>query len=118
MSQTKHVHLMKLYDNPFDLMKNGKKTIEVRCNDEKRQQLRIGDTIVFCRFSNSSERITVQVTDLRRFDSFKELYTSLPSERFGMEETDIDTILSTVYSIYTKEEEATYGALAIFVKVL
>ena len=40
-------HYMKLRENPFIAMKTGYKTIELRLNDEKRQTLNIGDSIVF-----------------------------------------------------------------------
>ena len=37
---------MKLNNEPFHLVKNGTKTIEVRLNDEKRQEVQNGDTII------------------------------------------------------------------------
>lgn len=38
---------MGLAHDQFLLVKQGSKTIEIRLNDEKRQQLKVGDTIVF-----------------------------------------------------------------------
>lgn len=40
-------HSMKLYVEPFEAVRNNRKTIEIRLNDEKRQSIKIGDTIVF-----------------------------------------------------------------------
>ncbi|MEJ7293843.1 hypothetical protein WL279_12370, partial [Staphylococcus epidermidis] len=37
---------MKLYVEPFEAVRNNRKTIEIRLNDEKRQYIKIGDTIV------------------------------------------------------------------------
>ena len=31
----------------FDLVKNGKKDVEVRLNDPKRRNLKVGDTLIF-----------------------------------------------------------------------
>ena len=38
---------MKLNNEPFNLIKNGTKTVELRLNDEKRKLLNIGDKIEF-----------------------------------------------------------------------
>lgn len=38
---------MNLHNEPFDLIKNGTKTIELRLNDEKRQLLKENDIIEF-----------------------------------------------------------------------
>lgn len=39
------IHYMKLYNEPFQMIKKGEKTIELRLNDEKRRKLKKGDTI-------------------------------------------------------------------------
>ena len=39
------LHIMKLKRTPFDKIRNGSKTIELRLNDEKRQKVNIGDFI-------------------------------------------------------------------------
>lgn len=36
---------MRLHKEPFELIKNGSKTIELRLYDEKRQMINLGDTI-------------------------------------------------------------------------
>lgn len=41
------LHEMRLLEEPFELIKAGKKIIEIRLNDEKRQKVSIGDEIVF-----------------------------------------------------------------------
>ena len=47
LSRQINVHKMKLNSTPFEMIKNGEKTIELRLFDEKRQQLKAGDKIVF-----------------------------------------------------------------------
>ena len=39
------MHEMKLNNGPFESIKNGTKTIELRLNDEKRQLLKVNDII-------------------------------------------------------------------------
>ena len=38
---------MQLHPEPFELIKNGNKTIELRLLDEKRKRIRKGDIILF-----------------------------------------------------------------------
>ena len=41
------IHNMNLNNEPFELIKSGSKTIELRLNDEKRRLLNVGDEILF-----------------------------------------------------------------------
>ena len=45
-------HEMKLHSSPFEMIKSGKKTIELRLYDEKRQLIKEGDIIIFTNTSN------------------------------------------------------------------
>lgn len=67
------MHEMRLHNEPFVLIKNGTKTIELRLNDEKRRQIKVGDTITFTNRSNN-EQISTVVINLHKYDSFEELY--------------------------------------------
>ena len=40
------IHQMKLNNKPFNMIKNGRKNIELRLYDEKRRKLNIGDEIM------------------------------------------------------------------------
>ena len=40
-------HELRLHDEPFNLIKNGTKTIELRLYDEKRREIHEGDNIEF-----------------------------------------------------------------------
>ena len=48
-------HEMKLNNGPFERIKNGTKTIELRLNDEKRQLLKIKDLIEFTNRTNNEK---------------------------------------------------------------
>ena len=41
------IHNMRLHNEPFELIKNGTKTIELRLNDEKRSVIKENDIILF-----------------------------------------------------------------------
>ena len=73
-----NLHHMKLKSEPFEKMKFGSKTIELRLNDEKRQLVQIGDFIEFTLIDDSSQKLTTRVIALHHFNSFQELYANLP----------------------------------------
>ena len=73
---------MKLDKEPFEKIKSGEKTIELRLYDEKRRKIRVGDIIVFtCR--DGGERLARRVKALHVFADFRELYSSLDLLKCG-----------------------------------
>ena len=66
-------HRMKLNSAPFELIKSGHKTVEMRLNDEKRKLIKIGDEIEFSSRENGEKMLT-RVVNLTKFKDFYELY--------------------------------------------
>lgn len=111
-------HNMGLYETPFKSIKSGKKKVEVRLYDEKRRQIRIGDTIIFTRLPDSNETLTVEVIELRQYPTFKEMYESIPAEDFDAVDDSIHEMVEQTYQIYTPEREKEWGTVAITINVL
>lgn len=112
------LHNMKLSPAPFEMIKSGQKTIELRLYDEKRQLINVGDEIVFTNTA-TEETIHTQVLNLHRFDSFAELYKSLPLLKCGY--TSEDVVCATpadMEQYYSVDEQNKYGVLGIEIKVL
>ena len=108
-----NVHKMKLNSAPFEMIKSGIKTIELRLFDEKRQQVKIGDTIVFTNTA-TGETLHTTVAKLHRFDSFAELYKSLPLLKCGYTTEDIDEATpADMEQYYSMEEQEKYGIVGI-----
>lgn len=104
---------MKLKPAPFEMMKSGRKTIELRLFDEKRQQIKVGEAIMFTN-TESGETITATVTKLHRFESFEELYSALPLLKCGYTEENISSAHhSDMVQYYSEEEQKQYGVLGI-----
>jgi len=107
---------MKLRPSPFNKIASGEKTFELRLYDEKRRKIRVSDTIVFA-CTDDERIITAKVKALHRFDSFKELYASLPLERCGYRDAskadpgDMD-------EYYPREKQEKYGAVAIEIELM
>ena len=107
------MHDMKLHPMPFAMIKSGKKTIELRLYDEKRQQIKAGDRITFTNTS-TGEKIGATVKKLHLFDSFAELYRALPLLQCGYTPEDVDTAHpSDMEQYYSPEEQEKYGVVGI-----
>lgn len=111
-------HLMNLKPTPFELIKCGNKTIELRLYDEKRKLIKVGDTIKFVNTDDVSENIVVEVLDLYVFDSFDELYKELPLLECGYTEADIDTATPKhMEKYYSKEKQQNYGVVGVKIRM-
>lgn len=110
-------HYMKLKAEPFCKIRDGLKTIELRLNDEKRQNVQIGDYIEFTLIDDTSQKLTARVVALHHFTSFKELYASLPKEKLGYP-ADENPDPDHMDTYYPKKEQEKYGALGIEIEYL
>jgi len=109
------VHQMKLQQNPFEKIKNGTKTIELRLFDEKRQKLQLGDEIQFCLIDDPETTLNAKIVGLLQYRTFEDLYQDFPPEATGSDTKD-DWKLMRKY--YSEEDEKKYGVLGIRLEVL
>lgn len=112
------VHKMRLNETPFKSMKSGRKVVEVRLNDEKRRALKKGDRIEFTRLPDKDETLMVEVLKLETFPNFRDLYDHIPPEDLDAVEDSLDEMVERTYDIYSKEQEKTWGTLAITIKIV
>ncbi len=105
---------MKLKSEPFIKIANGNKTIELRLNDEKRQLLKIGDTIEFTNLENG-ETLCVQIKELIKYPSFEELYKHVDKLSIGYQK-DEPANPNDMDKYYSKEEQQRYGVVGIKIK--
>ena len=109
-------HEMKLNNEPFECIKNGTKTIELRLNDEKRKLLTVWDYIEFTnRVTN--EKLLVEVIDLFKYNSFEELYKHFNKIEMGYSINE-EANPKDMENYYSKEEQEKYGVLGIKIKKL
>ena len=107
------VHEMKLRPEPFGKIRSGTKTIELRLYDEKRQKIQVGDVIEFT-CTEGGEMIRATVKALHLFDSFAELYDTLPLLQCGYTAEDLDSALpSDMEAYYSAQAQEKYGVLGI-----
>ena len=111
--QENTVHSMKLKPFPFEMIKKGQKTIELRLFDEKRQKIKVEDTIVFTN-SATEEMLSAKVVKLHSFNSFGELYRALPLLQCGYTSENIDKATpADMEQYYSVEEQRKYGVVGI-----
>lgn len=103
-------HEMRLHARPFGKIKEGKQIIESRLYDEKRQEIKVGDHIVFAMRPDFLEKMEVEVTELLHAPTFSELFTIRPLAEFGTEKMED---VKLMYEYYSKEDEAKFGVLGI-----
>lgn len=77
------LHRMHLDPEAFAAMEDGRKTVELRLYDEKRRRIQAGDVIRFESTDDDTDVLFAQVTGLRFFASFEELYRALPLTACG-----------------------------------
>ena len=114
------IHHMHLNHEPFEKIKTGVKTIELRLNDEKRRQIRVGDRILFDHCSDPSDTLETEVTALHPFEDFRALYASLPLEKCGYataEEVQ-NARPEDMLAYYSMEQQQAYGVLGIEIRLL
>ncbi len=105
---------MKLQNGPFNSIKNGTKTIELRLNDEKRQALKIGDLIEFTNIV-THEVLLVKIENIYKYDSFEELYKHFDKVELGYMKHETANY-EDMLKYYSKEEQNKYGVLGIKIR--
>ena len=96
---------------PFNNIKNGTKTMEIRLNDEKRQAIKLNHIIKIVNRVDENETLFVRVTGLSRFPSFEKMYNAF-GDKIKKYEKEI------LEKVYSKEKESEYGVLAIHIELL
>ncbi|MCH5154484.1 MAG: ASCH domain-containing protein [Clostridiales bacterium] len=107
---------MNLVNSAFRAIVTGKKTVEMRLNDEKRKKIKVGDTIEFENI-DTHQKVACAVISLARYKDFFELYSHYDKTAIGYSEDEVADA-SDMYAYYSPELIEKYGALAIEVKVM
>lgn len=108
-------HQLQLATEPFELIKNGTKTIECRLYDEKRQLIELGDELIFTNRENPEETLSATVVGLLRYASFEDLFSVCDITKFGGETAEGLTAL--IRQFYSEEQERQYGVLGIHIRL-
>ena len=112
-------HRMNLNPQPFSMIAEGKKTIELRLWDEKRRQISAGDILVFTNTADPSAMLQCKVKKLHIFPDFAELYRSLPLLECGYLPEELETAAPEDMDVYySKAQQQKYGVVGIALELL
>lgn len=112
------IHKMGLYGEYFQSIIEGEKKVEVRLNDERRREIKVGDMIEFIKVPQQDEILKVHVTGIRKYDTFKKMYEDIPFKDFDCEGWTLNEMIDGTYEIYTPEQEKEWGTLAITISFI
>ncbi|MFH2062786.1 MAG: ASCH domain-containing protein [bacterium] len=106
---------MRLHPEPFERIRSGQKTDELRLNDPKRQQIQVGDRIEFSRRPECTEKLLAEVSYLKHYPTFAEMYDGV-KDRYP--EASRDSFVAGMHQYYPPEEEAEFGTVEIGLRVV
>jgi len=107
---------MELASDPYNRIASGKKVIESRLYDEKRQQISIGDQVVFSENGKPENTVTTMVKGLLRYQTFRELFADHDPSLFGEESRSF--LLTQIKSFYSEEDEQKYGVVGVRLELI
>lgn len=110
------LHYLHLNPEPFETIKIGEKTIEMRLYDEKRRKIKKGDVIEFQNRLNG-EKIKAVVMNLYIFKSFEELYSKVDKAKLGYKKDD-KASPNDMEQYYSKSDIEKYSVVGIEIKLL
>lgn len=108
---------MGLQEKYFNAMKYGSKKIEMRLNDEKRKELKIGDTIYFLLEPDRKKSLKSKITKLTKYNNFEEAVEDIQIEFLASSNDTKEKYLNDLNKYYSMEDQNEYGVLAIEVEV-
>ena len=86
----------------YDLIQSGKKTLEVRVGYDSINRIQVGERIRLVTHTGSFE---VKVSDIRRYQTFKEMMDVEPWERIAPDSRSLDEVLVLFKQIYPADKE-------------
>lgn len=107
---------MNLQKRYFDFIFRGTKRIELRLNDEKRQKIKIGDTIIF--ENEQGEKFSTKVKDLSRYDTFEKLFEDFEIEVLADKSMTKAELLQVLGEFYSSQKQKEFGVLGISIELI
>ena len=109
---------MKLQPKYYNYILKGTKRIEIRLFDEKRQQIKLGDTIKFLKEPELTESFKAKVVGLLRYNSFQEMFKDFDIAILADKEMTKEDLLHVLEEFYSKEKQNQYGVLGIRIELI
>lgn len=104
-------YVINISKKPYKKIKMGQKTVDLRLNDLRRNNIKKGDTIVFRLDNKPRKQIVVTVLNSKKFYSFKDLISYYGKDKCGFEKKTIDQANAIMKRFYTDKEIKELGVI-------
>lgn len=111
-----NLHHMHVQENYYNQLKSGLKTVELRVNDEKRQSIKVGDTVIFKPQGFAQDALKMEVKNCIYAPSFDELLKQINEDALGSV-SKIEQLVA-LNKFYEPEEVKVYGVLGMYLEAL
>ena len=105
------MHTMNVNTKYYNLLKSGKKIIELRLFDEKRQKIKVGDRILFSDSANANDSFQALVLKLHRAEDFSSLCQIITPSQAGF--MTKEELVSVMEEFYTPAAQKKFGVVGI-----
>ena len=110
------IHTMSLTDAPFAAIVSGSKTVESRLYDAKRQDVSLGDEIIFTHAEKPEQQIRAIVVGLLRYRTFADMFMHNEPAKFGSK--SVEDLLSQVSQFYSLSDQKQFGVIGIELELI
>lgn len=107
---------MHLNQEPFQKIKKGTKTVEMRLCDGKRKYIAVGDIIEFINRSDEKDRFETEVIGVHIYPTFKELFENFSKQELGYSDVE-NADPKDMEKYYSMEEQLKNCVVGIEIKV-
>lgn len=105
------IHALRIKGKYYNYLEKGSKDVEVRVGYKQIKKIKKGDLIEF----ENHAGIQFEVTEVRKFGSFQEMFADIPVKRVLPDYSDATTATAVLNGIYPADKQK-LGVYAIFVK--
>ena len=112
------MHEMKLQNEYYNYILNGTKRIEIRLYDEKRQKIKIGDTIKFLKEPDLKESFNAKAVGLLRYNTFEDMFEDFDISILSDKSMTKEELIGVLEQFYTKEKQEQFGVLGIKIELI
>jgi ASC-1-like (ASCH) protein len=110
---------MKLNKSAFKGVANSKQRWETRLYDDKRKQIKVGDTINFYKLPELKESLSVKVVKIVTAKNFKELFNLFDTQEANWPANySAKDCAESMKRFYTIDDQKKYGVVAFKIELI
>ncbi|AEC51995.1 hypothetical protein PNA2_1079 [Pyrococcus sp. NA2] len=106
------IYRLYLRDEYLEMIKSGKKRIEVRVAYPQFKGMKRGDKIIF------NDSIPAEVIEVKHYETFRQVLREEPIDKIFPDEPSFERALRRFHNMYPKWKENRYGVIAIKFRLL